>query len=60
MCMELEEDEQDLLEVFPQGEDADTAWILTVVTYYAKLVLGALCVVVSLGLADTFVQDFLR
>jgi len=50
VCMELEEDEQDLLEVFPQGEDADTAWILTVVTYYAKLVLGALCVVVSLML----------
>ena len=50
VCMELEEDEQDLLEVFPQGEDADTAWVLTVVTYYAKLVLGALCVVVSLML----------
>ncbi|XP_026666447.2 LIMR family protein At5g01460-like isoform X4 [Phoenix dactylifera] len=41
----LEEDVKALEEMYPQGDQAETAWALTVLGYMAKLVLGILGVI---------------
>ncbi|KAG0555100.1 hypothetical protein KC19_12G144000 [Ceratodon purpureus] len=43
----LEQDEQALTEVFPQGEKADASWALTVLSYLACLFFGLVGMVVS-------------
>jgi LMBR1 domain-containing protein 1 len=45
---QLEEDELTLQKIFPQGEDREASWMMTVSGYYAKLVLGILSGIVSL------------
>eukprot|EP00854_Cymbomonas_tetramitiformis_P004051 gene4051-5024_t len=44
----LEDEEQDLSEVYPQGDEPDAMWAFTVMNYFLKLVLGILATVVSL------------
>ena len=34
--------------MYPQGEDRDVSWTVTVMSYYASLVGGVVCAVVSL------------
>ncbi|KAL2652415.1 hypothetical protein R1flu_020543 [Riccia fluitans] len=43
----LEQDQEALEEVYPQGEKAETSWALTVLGYLAKLFLGLLGLVVT-------------
>jgi len=45
---QLEEDELTLQKIFPQGEDREANWMMTVSGYYAKLVLGVVSGIVSL------------
>ncbi|KAL1819094.1 hypothetical protein DCAR_0415346 [Daucus carota subsp. sativus] len=45
----LEEDVKALEEMYPQGEQAETTWAMTVLGYLAKLVLGVLGLVVSIA-----------
>ena len=45
---QIEEDELTLQKIFPQGEDREASWMLTVTGYYAQLVLGIVTFVVSL------------
>ncbi|GFP94361.1 limr family protein at5g01460 [Phtheirospermum japonicum] len=45
----LEEDVKALEEMYPQGEQAETAWAMTVLGYIAKLVLGVLGLIVSVA-----------
>ncbi|GMP85851.1 hypothetical protein CsSME_00038857 [Camellia sinensis var. sinensis] len=45
----LEEDVKALEEMYPQGEQAETAWAMTVLGYLAKLVLGVLGLIVSVA-----------
>ncbi|XP_008811686.2 LIMR family protein At5g01460-like isoform X2 [Phoenix dactylifera] len=45
----LEEDVKALEEMYPQGDQAETAWALTVLGYMAKLVLGILGLIVSVA-----------
>ncbi|XP_010253885.1 PREDICTED: LIMR family protein At5g01460 [Nelumbo nucifera] len=45
----LEEDVKALEEMYPQGEQAETAWALTVLGYLAKLVLGVIGLIVSIA-----------
>lgn len=47
--LQLEEDVKLLEEVYPQGEQAETAWAMTVLGYLAKLVLGVLGLIVSVA-----------
>ncbi|XP_027191681.1 LIMR family protein At5g01460-like [Cicer arietinum] len=46
---QLEEDVKLLEEVYPQGEQAETTWALTVLGYLAKFVLGVLGFIVSVA-----------
>jgi LMBR1 domain-containing protein 1 len=50
---QLEEDELTLQKIFPQGEDREASWMMTVSGYYAKLVLGILSGIVSTDVAVT-------
>ncbi|CAM6129058.1 unnamed protein product [Calypogeia fissa] len=43
----LEQDQEALEEVYPQGEKADTSWALTVLSYLGKLFFGLIGLVVS-------------
>ncbi|XAR68818.1 hypothetical protein NMG60_11000190 [Bertholletia excelsa] len=43
----LEEDVKALEEMYPQGEQAETAWAMTVIGYMIKLVLGIIGLIVS-------------
>eukprot|EP00897_Mesotaenium_endlicherianum_P006173 jgi/Mesen1/5584/ME000281S04639 len=43
----LEEDESALEEVYPQGEEADASWALTVLSYLGKLLFGVIGLAVS-------------
>ncbi|EHA8591136.1 LIMR family protein [Cocos nucifera] len=45
----LEEDVKALEEMYPQGDQAETAWALTVLGYMAKLVSGILGLIVSVA-----------
>ena len=45
---QLEGDEAILQKMYPQGEDRDVSWTVTVMSYYASLVGGVVCAVVSL------------
>ncbi|XP_039145468.1 LIMR family protein Os06g0128200-like isoform X1 [Dioscorea cayenensis subsp. rotundata] len=45
----LENDVNALEEMYPQGEQAETAWILTVLGYMGKLILGTLGAIVSVA-----------
>ncbi|KAG0503243.1 hypothetical protein HPP92_003315 [Vanilla planifolia] len=45
----LEDDMKTLEEMYPQGEKAETAWALTVLGYFAKLVLGIVGLIVSVA-----------
>ncbi|XP_039127692.1 LIMR family protein Os06g0128200 [Dioscorea cayenensis subsp. rotundata] len=45
----LEDDVKALEEMYPQGEKAETAWVLTVLGYLGKLVLGIIGVIVSVA-----------
>ena len=45
---QLEDDELTLQKIFPQGEDREASWMMTVTGYYASLVFGVLAGVVSL------------
>ncbi|KAM0952864.1 putative LMBR1-like membrane protein [Dioscorea sansibarensis] len=45
----LENDVNALEEMYPQGEQAESAWILTVLGYMGKLVLGTLGAIVSVA-----------
>ncbi|KAL0426247.1 UNVERIFIED_CONTAM: LIMR family protein [Sesamum latifolium] len=45
----LEEDVKALEEMYPQGEQAETTWAMTVLGYLAKLVLGVLGLIVSVA-----------
>ncbi|KAM7463965.1 hypothetical protein LguiA_032086 [Lonicera macranthoides] len=45
----LEEDVKALEEMYPQGEQAETTWAMTVLGYLAKLVLGILGLIVSVA-----------
>ena len=45
---DLEDAEDKLAEVFPQGEGADSAWAMTVIGYGVKLVLGVICLIISI------------
>ncbi|KAM5560426.1 LIMR family protein [Rosa sericea] len=47
--LQLEEDVKLLEEVYPQGEQAETSWAMTVLGYLAKLVLGVLGLIVSVA-----------
>ncbi|XVF55091.1 hypothetical protein PTKIN_Ptkin06aG0008800 [Pterospermum kingtungense] len=47
--LQLEEDVKLLEEMYPQGEQAETSWALTVLGYLAKLVLGTLGLIVSVA-----------
>ncbi|QDZ24374.1 LMBR1-like protein [Chloropicon primus] len=44
----LEEGHEKLNQVYPQGENAETAWIMTVLGYWMQLVLGFLTTILSL------------
>lgn len=44
----LEEDEDRLLECYPQGEDADVSWTFTVMSYWAKLVGGVVSTIATM------------
>ena len=46
---QLEEDVKLLEEMYPQGEQAETTWALTVLGYLGKLVLGILGLIVSVA-----------
>ncbi|GAU47804.1 hypothetical protein TSUD_263360 [Trifolium subterraneum] len=46
---QLEEDVKLLEEMYPQGEQAETTWALTVLGYLAKFVLGILGLIVSVA-----------
>ena len=46
--MQLEEDELTLQKIFPQGEDREASWMMTITGYYVKLVLGVASAIVSL------------
>ncbi|CAK9215984.1 unnamed protein product [Sphagnum troendelagicum] len=43
----LEQDDEALTEVFPQGEKADTSWALTVISYLTCLFFGIVGIVIS-------------
>ncbi|RRT51626.1 hypothetical protein B296_00028591 [Ensete ventricosum] len=45
----LEDDMKALEEMYPQGEQAETVWALTVLGYLAKLVLGVVGLIVSVA-----------
>ena len=45
---QLEDDELTLQKIFPQGEDREASWMMTVSGYYASLVFGVVAGVVSL------------
>mmetsp|Transcript_11626 Transcript_11626/g.43063 ORF Transcript_11626/g.43063 Transcript_11626/m.43063 type:complete len:525 (+) Transcript_11626:234-1808(+) len=45
---QLEDDELTLQKIFPQGEDREASWMMTVSGYYASLVFGVIAGVVSL------------
>ncbi|XP_044462780.1 LIMR family protein At5g01460 [Mangifera indica] len=47
--LQLEEDVKLLEEMYPQGEQAETSWALTVLGYLAKLVLGIIGLIVSVA-----------
>lgn len=44
----LEEDELTLQRMYPQGEDRDVSWTITVLGYYLHLATGVVCAVLSL------------
>jgi len=44
----LEEDEEELTRLYPQGDDPDVTWTFTVMSYWVKLAVGVLGVVGSL------------
>ncbi|KAL5710274.1 hypothetical protein ACHQM5_020859 [Ranunculus cassubicifolius] len=45
----LEEDVKGLEEMYPQGEQAETAWALTIIGYLVKFILGVLGLIVSVA-----------
>ncbi|XP_078180936.1 LIMR family protein Os06g0128200 [Carex rostrata] len=45
----LEDDMKALEEMYPQGEQAETTWALTVLSYLGKLVLGVVGLIVSIA-----------
>ncbi|CAD5322465.1 unnamed protein product [Arabidopsis thaliana] len=47
--LQLEEDVNLLEEMYPQGEQAETAWAFTVLGYLAKFILGILGLIVSIA-----------
>lgn len=47
--LSLEEDVKALEEMYPQGEQAETSWALTVLGYLAKFILGILGLIVSVA-----------
>ena len=44
---QLEDDEEELLKAYPQGETREATWLMTVVGYYLQLFLGGLSVLLS-------------
>ena len=47
--VQLEDDEIELNEVFPQGDEADTKWAFTVVGYVVSFFLGVICLGLSIS-----------
>jgi LMBR1 domain-containing protein 1 len=47
--LQLEEDVNLLEEMYPQGEQAETAWAFTVLGYLAKFILGIVGLIVSIA-----------
>jgi len=44
---QLEDDEEELLKAYPQGETREATWLMTVMGYYLQLFLGGLSVLLS-------------
>lgn len=44
---QLEDDEEELLKAYPQGETREATWLMTVMSYYLQLFLGGLSVLLS-------------
>jgi LMBR1 domain-containing protein 1 len=44
---QLEDDEVELMTVFPQGEQREATWLMTVLAYYIQCFLGGLSVILS-------------